>query len=530
MFNILTKVYQISFAQTINMWIYYIRKLPLLGKKIPETLYKSTNAKTVLANIIRVLTFIFGFIKKYLYMVLMVVLPAMVISKITDINNSDIKFHIFFFLSFIMGPLMNNKFTSDIIKDFYMINLMRINAKKYYLSKMIFSYIEYFIYFLFPMMLLGCTFLQSLIITLEFVSFWIIAQGFLLLVSSTEKKQIYNNGLYNILLIIIPFTMAYGLHFIGITFKIKELLLYIPSIVVILILASSSLYYLFKSNKYSLVSKTIISREDTNNINMLASEATFNDVKLDEKKINSKDLKKDKYKDKIGMEYLNLKFLERHKKILINPVKTRVYIIAILSLIAISITIFFSELNNKISGIILSSSGVLVFILYCISIGEKITRAFFFNCDNSLLRYKFYKEPKVILSNFKSRLKITLLLNSIPAITLDIGMLLILIFSKGDIIRFIPIFISIITLSGFFSIHYLFLYYIIQPYTAQLTIKSPIYKIASFIIYMVSYQCLQVRTKSILFTMAIIIITIVYTLVAIVAIYKYAPKRFKLHE
>ena len=135
-----------------------------------------------------------------------------------------------------------------------MINLMRINAKKYYLSKMLFSYIEYFIYFLFPMMLFGCTFLQSLIITLEFVSFRIIAQGFLLLVSSTEKKQIYNNGLYNILLIIIPFTMAYGLHFIGITFKIKELLLYIPSIVVILILASSSLYYLFKSNKYSLVS------------------------------------------------------------------------------------------------------------------------------------------------------------------------------------------------------------------------------------------------------------------------------------
>ena len=67
--------------------------------------------------------------------------------------------------------------------------------------------------------------------------------------------------LINILLIIIPFTMAYGLHFIGITFKIKELLLYIPSIIVILVLAISSLYYLFKSNKYSLLSKIIISKD-----------------------------------------------------------------------------------------------------------------------------------------------------------------------------------------------------------------------------------------------------------------------------
>ena len=530
MFNIFTKVYQISFAQTINMWIYYIKRLPLLGKHIPETLYKSTGSKTVLANIIRVLTFIFGFAKKYLYMFIIVVLPAIFISEVTDINNIDIKFHIFFFLNFIMGSLINNKFASDITKDFCMVNLMRINAKEYYLSKMIFSYIKDFIYFLFPMMLLGCTFLQALVITLEFVAFRIIAQGFLLLVSSTKKKPIFTNGLYSILLILIPSIMAYGLHFLGITFKIKELLLYIPSIIVILVLAISSLYYLFKSNKYSLVSKTIISREDTNNINMLTSEATFNDVKLDEKKINSKNLKKDKYKDKIGMEYLNLKFLERHKKVLINPVKLRVYIIAILSLIAIIVTIFFSEINNKISEFILSSSGILVFVLYCISIGEKTTRAFFFNCDNSLLRYKFYKEPKVILSNFKSRLKITLMLNSIPAVTLAIGMLLTLIFSRGDIIRFIPIFISIITLAGFFSIHYLCLYYNIQPYTSQLTIKSPIYKIASFIVYIVSYQCLQVRTKSILFTMAIIIITIAYTLIAIVAIYKYAPKRFKLHE
>ena len=105
---------------------------------------------------------------------------------------------------------------------------------------------------------------------------------------------------------------------------------------------------------------------------------------------------------------------------------------------------------------------------------------------------------------------------------------LVLILAKGDIVRFIPIFISIITLSCFFSIHYLFLYYIIQPYTSQLTVKSPIYKIASFIVYIAAYSCLQVETQSIWFTLTVILVTVIYALIALTLVYKFAPKNFKL--
>lgn len=186
------------------------------------------------------------------------------------------------------------------------------------------------------------------------------------------------------------------------------------------------------------------------------------------------------------------------------------------------------DLLENLSSAILRSSGFLVFILYCSSIGEKITKAFFFNCDNSLLRYNFYKESSIILSNFKSRLKITIILNLIPAICIGLGLSLVLILAKGDIVRFIPIFISIITLSCFFSIHYLFLYYIIQPYTSQLTVKSPIYKIASFIVYIAAYSCLQVETQSIWFTLTVILVTVIYALIALTLVYKFAPKNFKL--
>ena len=152
MFKVFFKTYEISLAQKINMWIYYIKKIPLLGKKIPNTLYNTGNLKFVFSIIIRIFSFLFGFARKYLYIFIMIIIPAMFIAEKTSINVSSIQFHIFFFLSFVTGSLLNNQFTDNILTDFYMINLMRINAKKYYLSKILFSYFEYLIYFIFPIM------------------------------------------------------------------------------------------------------------------------------------------------------------------------------------------------------------------------------------------------------------------------------------------------------------------------------------------------------------------------------------------
>lgn len=185
-------------------------------------------------------------------------------------------------------------------------------------------------------------------------------------------------------------------------------------------------------------------------------------------------------------------------------------------------------MHSKINKLILASTGFMVFILYFISIGEKATKAYFFNCDHSLLKFKFYTDPKIILDNFKCRLKTIILLNLIPAICIALCLSVILILTKGNIIDFIPVFISILAISCLFSVHYLFLYYFTQPYTSQLTIKSPIYSALSFIIWIFAYGCLQVKTASLLFTLSIIALTILYTLVALFLVYKYAPKNFRL--
>ena len=192
MFKVFFKTYEISLAQKFNMFIYYTKKIPFLGNKMPNTLYNTSDLKLVLSIIIRIFSFLLGFAKKLIYIFTMIIIPSMLISEKTGINASSIKFHIFFFLSFVTGALLNNRFTHDAITDFYMINLMRINPKKYYLSEILFSYLEYLIYFIFPIMLLNCTFIESLIITLEFIAFRSITQTLHVLIYNCFKFQLSN--------------------------------------------------------------------------------------------------------------------------------------------------------------------------------------------------------------------------------------------------------------------------------------------------------------------------------------------------
>ncbi len=215
---------------------------------------------------------------------------------------------------------------------------------------------------------------------------------------------------------------------------------------------------------------------------------------------------------------------------MVNPIKQRVAFIGIIFLIAMYFVLFMPDKRGDILTGIKKSIPVLVFIMYCMSTGERICKAMFYNCDSSLLRYAYYREASVILSNFTSRLKRVVILNIMPAIALCVSISCIILASgySLQLISMIPLFLCIICLSCFFSIHHLFMYYVLQPYTAELTVKSPLFKFINMVVYFACYGCLQVQTSSYYFTAGVIIITVVYMVVALILTYKVAPKTFKL--
>ena len=127
------------------------------------------------------------------------------------------------------------------------------------------------------------------------------------------------------------------------------------------------------------------------------------------------------------------------------------------------------------------------FIMYLINRGTGFTQALFMNCDHSLLTYSFYKRPGFVLRLFRIRLREIIKVNAVPALVIGCGLALILYVSGGTAnpLDYVVLVVTILAMSAFFSIHYLTVYYLLQPYTAGTELKSGTYRIVMVLTYVV---------------------------------------------
>ena len=188
------------------------------------------------------------------------------------------------------------------------------------------------------------------------------------------------------------------------------------------------------------------------------------------------------------------------------------------------------EARKDINEMMLIWLPYFTFIMYAINRGTGFTKALFMNCDHSLLTYSFYKQPACILKLFRIRLREIMKVNALPAIVIGAGLSAILYVSGGteNPLNYAVLFISILCMSMFFSIHYLTIYYLLQPYNAGTEIKSGMYQIIMSATYLVCFGLMQVRLPILVFGIACIAFCIVYSAVACVLVYRLAPKTFRL--
>ena len=88
--------------------------------------------------------------------------------------------------------------------------------------------------------------------------------------------------------------------------------------------------------------------------------------------------------------------------------------------------------------------------------------------------------------------------------------------------------ISLACMSIVFSVHYLTLYYLLQPYNAGTEMKSGTYQILMSLTYLACFLMMQVRMPTLVFGAMTIVFCAVYCLVACLLIYRFAPKTFRL--
>lgn len=540
MINTIIQGRMLVFVQQVNVLLYYVRKLPLVGEKIPYRLYGETDIKKAIGAIPVVFSVIGAFVGTFLYFLLMIKLPANWIQGFWEkegifVDQKAVMVYLFLIFSFLPGSFLVSNLTEGAKKDYVLLHVMRIPAAQHYRSKMVLKGVKDTICFLVPLLWFGFGAESALFVVSLFFTRYIGHAGILQHYRHSEKKgkKVFWKSLGKTFLMFgIILALGYG-----VAAAVPRLFFdrYVMAEVVVFL--SFTLVGMFCFSKvwkyggYTIFAKKMVSLKDFLEQDDAVKEARAADVQIQDKDISKEELRSRKYEEKEGYDYLNAIFFERHKRIVSRAVKSRIIIILAVGLIGAVALLFVGEqMKQKTFEAMTQMMPVMVFVMYLESTGGRICKAMFFNCDISLLKYGYYREADAILKNFKIRLRKLLMLDAVPA-AIICGMLLLWTLLCGEILavwKVIPLMAGSLLLSAFFCLFHLFMYYITQPYTEEKTVKSPIFSVVNALVYFGCYLCLKIQTGSWLFTLGVLAVTIIFIPLSYFCVFRFAPKTFKI--
>lgn len=517
---------KIDSAVSSNSVIYILKNMGFLNKIIPKNLYSNTTLKIVAKTILDVLKFLIMFIVKGI-LIGICIIPFINKFFPTDVAlQKNAFFIIFILMGWVFSGITASKMFESKMKNYYCIYQMKMNPKKYAISRFVFYLLIDFIHNFPALVIIGSMYSVSIIeclaLNVGLSLFRIIGEAIHLIYMNKTGKKLDENAKYLLGMLAITAISAYVISYnkIIIHFNILWLL---PVLVVSLL----CLIYLLKNNGYREI---MLKTQSLKKVMF-----DFSDQSVKEQMYGIKIKKEDialnsEISNKHGYDFLNDIFFRRHRSIMQKPVTIMNYIIIGFSIIAFIVLFTIPESSKIINEILTNKLPNIVFIIYMLNRGELACRAFFFNCDNSLLTYSFYRKEDVILSNFKRRLKTIIKLNMQPGILMAITftILLYLTGGSGNILTYITLPVSVVCITVFFSIYYLSMYYLFQPYSMEMKMKSGMYNIINSLVYLLVFLLVGTNLNTNIFCIIIITITVIFTYIMKKVIQKQAPITFKI--
>ena len=507
----------------VNSIIYSIKQFPIIKRILPNSLYKNKGLK-IFANIISILIEILSiFVGKLIYIASMI----FAVLSLYETNQTDTFLHIFLFLT-LCGGVLNTYMLNPTKDKYYAIVIMNMDARKYGLSNYYYQLLKLVIGFLPFTILFGMITKTPLCIQLA-LPFFVVAIKLIVMNYSlydfNKNQKAKNENLPTKFVwsfVAICLLAAYGLPAINITINQT---IFLCIFVFTLILGIYSLLKIHNFKDYRKMYKQVLTIT-----NVYAVENNSGTQAMKNTSLKQIELDKNYTSNKSGFAYFHELFVKRHRKILTKAVKKQSIIILaifIAVVIGINVNVDFKEKTNDI---LMQYLPYFVFIMYAINRSSSVTQAMFMNCDHSMLTYRIYRTPKVILGLFKERLKTLIIINLLPSTLIGLGLAILLYLSGGteNPLNYMVLFVSIIAMSIFFSVHYLVMYYLLQPYNVNTEMRSSTYKVVQAITYFVCYYMIQIQLPTLSFGITVIAFCIAYSLISLIIAYKYAPKTFKL--
>ena len=521
MLNTLRLSFSLKNTYRVNGILYSLKQVPLLRRILPAALYQVRGLK-IFANFLSVLwELVTIFLFKLIYFSTMVCGVGLLYKN----TSAPLSFlHILLFLT-LVGSYMNTSIFNPTRDKYYAMILLRMDARSYTLINYGYALLKTAVGFLLCTLLFGlsrgvplwlCLLLPLCVVgaklSVAASSLWDYEKnGY---VRNENKLQKYAWLLTGVLLALAYIPPALGF-VLPLAVSAVLWLVWIPAGLVSLHRVVSFRYY--REINQELLSQ-MVTQMDT--------------VKKASKTVSEKAISTDTSitSEKKGFEYLNELFIKRHRKILWRSTIRISQVCAILCCGILALMVLRPGIKPDINEMVMTWLPYFAFIMYMINRGTGFTRALFMNCDHSLLTYSFYKQPGFVLKLFQIRLREIMKINALPALVIGMGLSLILYTSggTGNPLDYVVLLVSILSMSLFFSIHYLTIYYLLQPYTAGTEIKCGTYRIVMIITYVACYAMMNLRLPILVFGVACIAFCVLYSIVACILVYRYAPKTFRL--
>lgn len=524
MLKTLDILFRMENTYNLNTVIYALRKIPGVRKILREDWYSRTGLKTVvyiLTMLWMILKFLAG---KIVYAAFLLLLAG----KLFGNGPMDRNLLQLLLVFSIIGAFMNNSITDGSVSGYYAIVLMRMNARKASLARYGMNLAGIFAGMLLICLLMGkiagIPVLMCIIVPCGIVGMKLLYSAGSLLYFRKTGRRLKKRFMIRMILTGTLVMAAYISLFLQI---------FLPQEVIGGLFAGAAVSGLFsgavlaKFPFYGRLQKQILSEVVNARENMRTAVRQSNDSKI------SSDVSIISHRN--GLEYLNELFVKRHKKILWGPAHIMSGIIlAVFSVFGI--LLFWpgtAQQGREIFRELLTGHMTIFFIpMYMMNRGTGFSSALFYNCDHSLLTFRIFRNKEVLLKLFRIRLRDLIRINLLPAgVTAAACIVLARLCFGNDILP--AAFLSgavILAMSIFFSIHYLMLYYIFQPFTAGSNKVNGVYSLIIGMTYWPAYWMSRIEADTRVLGPVILLFAMGYFLAALVLVYRLAPKKFRVRS
>ena len=534
----LITVFTVQAALTANKFIYYFKRIPLLGRLAGDSIYADGSLKTALCGVFAILKQLMRFFYKALYIGLVAYLPAfLMLENAAKATRQGLFVWVLLMMS-IGGAVLNAHTANTDFLRYTCIKLLGMEPGRFIYSTVVFDHLTDLVFFLPASLIFGllaglplvsCLVLPVMVVGLhlagEALHLFLFDKCGIVLV----KKYLITWGFAGLCLLLgyLP------LLFPGLAPLVRHhWAVSLPGALLFLVLGGLGLHYLKTYSVYTGLSQATTNlSEAVLDPKKAQSQALFAGVKLKDEDLRQESLQPGRFAHRHGFDYLNALFFDRHRRMVLKPILIELAVIGALFLLLVLLCILSPQLAYTGAAAVTGILPVFVFCMYmATSQCERITRAMFYNCDIALLRYSFYRSRRAVLETFRRRMLYVGGFNLLvgAAMCAAVGGFVALAGYHWPPDQMIPFMLSLLCLSLFFAVHHLFCYYIFQPYTTDLNMKNPFYKLVNMAVYLLCYLCLQIKVEPRGFAVVVSLSTVVYMTVALLLVYRFAPKTFRV--